>query len=88
MVFKIVFHVPYDEDFWDPDLAARLRRETPGDEHGPHIKIAADVPDAETGERVAIIRCKHHSLSEVEALAKLVRDALPHLVDLETSASE
>lgn len=88
MVFKIVFHIPYDEDVWDPDLAADLRRETPGDPHGPHIKIAADVPDAETGERVAIIRCKHHSLGEVEALANLVRNALPDLVDLNTSDSE
>ena len=88
MVYKIVFHVPYDEEFWDPDEAARLRRETPGDPHGPHIKIAADIPDAETGDRVAIIRCKHHTYAEVEALASLVRDALPRLVDTETDMSE
>lgn len=83
MVYKIVFHVPYDPAAWDPDVAAALRRETPGDPHGPHIKIATGVRDAETGEPVAIIRCKHHTLEAVEAYAAEVREALPRLVDVE-----
>ena len=83
MVFKIVFHVPYDEERWDPDLAARLRQVTPGDPHGPHIKIATGVVDAETGALMATIRCKHHSLAQVEVLAARVRAALPALLDLD-----
>ena len=82
MVYKIVFQVPYDEDHWDPEVAKALRTETPGDPHGPHIKLAANVRDAETGEPCAMIRCKHHTLPQVEALAAKVRQALPELLGL------
>ena len=83
MVFKIVFQVPYDEACWDEQLASNLRRVTPGDPHGPHIKIYVDERDPETGEPCARIRCKHHSLSEVERLAASVRAVLPALLGLE-----
>jgi hypothetical protein len=82
MVFKIVFQVPYNADQWDPDVASALRVETPGDRHGPHIKIAVDIKDAETGEPCAMIRCKHNSLESVELLADRVRLVLPELLGL------
>ena len=79
-VYKQVFQVPYDPEFWDEDVAERLRTYTPGDPHGPHIKIYTGIQDAETGELCAQIRCKHHALKDVQMLADRVQRALPHLL--------
>ena len=83
MVFKIVFQVPFDEDRWDPEVAADLGLRTPGDPHGPHIKIYTGRRDPETGAPCALIRCKHVSLAEVERFAQRVRDRLPRLLGME-----
>ena len=79
MVYKLVFQVPYDEEWWDPELAAELRMSTPGDPHGPHVKLYPGQTDRETGEPCAFIRCKHHSLAELE---RLVARVLPRLEEL------
>ena len=80
MVYKLVFQVPYDEDWWDPDVAAELRMTTPGDPHGPHVKIYPAKIDQETGAPCAFIRCKHHSLEELERLVARVLARLAELV--------
>lgn len=81
MVFKIVFQVPYDIDRWDPEVADELRMVTPGDPHGPHIKLSPPVSDSETGESCVQIRCKHASLEEVERLVSIVLEAIPRLIN-------
>lgn len=80
VVYKLVFQVPYDEESWDPEVADELRTVTPGDPHGPHIKLYPGRKDPETGEPCALIRCKHRSLEEVEAYARRVRETLPRLL--------
>jgi len=83
LVFKIVFQVPYDDECWDQDVADELRLVTPGDPHGPHIKVYPNQRDPETGEPCAHIRCKHHSLDAVQGLAARVRERLPALLGQE-----
>lgn len=66
MVFKVVFQIPFDQSKWDGTWAKDLRTETPGDPHGPHIKIYANQKDVETGAKVAFIRCKHTDLENLK----------------------
>lgn len=49
MVFKVVFQIPFDQIKWDETWANELRIETPGDPHGPQIKIYANEKDAGDG---------------------------------------
>lgn len=84
MVYKLVFQVPYDAGWWDPEVAEELRLTTPGDPHGPHVKIYPGRTDQETGQPCALIRCKHHSLADLE---RLVSRVLPRLSEL-TPAQE
>lgn len=66
MIFKAVFQIPCNENTWDEQWARELRTETPGDPHGPHIKIYANQKDVETGEKVIFIRCKHTNFEDLE----------------------
>jgi hypothetical protein len=79
-VYKLVFQVPYDEDSWDTEVADELRLVTPGDHHGPHVKIYPGRVDKETGEPCAFIRCKHHSLAGLQAMVARVLPQLEKLL--------
>lgn len=80
MVFKVVFQIPFDQSKWDETWAKDLRTETPGDPHGPHIKIYANQKDAETGERVIFIRCKHTDLENLKQYVDKVMQKIPEVL--------
>lgn len=80
MIFKAVFQIPYYEGTWDPIWANELRVETPGNPHGPYIKIYANEKDSETGEKVIFIRCKETSLEGLKKYADRVFEKLPEIL--------
>lgn len=79
-VYKVVLQIPRD-DRWAEDLL-ELRWQETEDPHGPHIKVYTDGEDAETGQPMVMIRCKHHSLEQAWALAEVVREKVAELEKL------
>ena len=80
MILKVVFQLPYDESTWDPTWANELRVETPGNPHGPHIKIYANEKDSETGEKVIFVRCKQTSLEGLKKYVDAVFEKFPEIL--------
>ena len=66
-MFKIVLQVPELEN----EVLVEPWQES-SDPHGPHIKIYRNKSCAETGAPITIIRCKHRTLEDVEALMNRV----------------
>jgi len=80
MVFKVVFQIPFDEGKWDEEWAREMRVEMPGNPNGPHIKIYANEKDAETGENVTFIRCKHTNLEDLKKYVNKIMERLPEVL--------
>ena len=80
MTFKVVFQIPFNQSKWDETWAKEMRTEIPGDPHGPHIKICANQKDAETGEKVLFIRCKHTNLEDLKQYGNKVIERLPEIL--------
>ncbi len=80
MVIKVVFQIPFDENKWDEAWTKELRTESPGDPHGPHIKIYANQKDVETGEKVIFIRCKHTDLENLKQYVDKVMKKIPEVL--------
>jgi len=80
MVLKVVFQIPFDQSKWGGTWAKDLRTETPGDPHGPHIKIYGNQKDAETGERMTFIRCKHKDLEILKQYVNKVMKKIPEVL--------
>ena len=66
-MFKVVLQVPELKS----EVLVEPWQET-SDPHGPHIKIYRNQACAETGAPMTFVRCKHRTLSEVQALMNKV----------------
>lgn len=81
---KTVFQIPYSDDA-EVVAAGLVWHENASNGHGPHIKVYANRKDAETGEPIIIIRCKHRSWGELRELSERVTDALEELYEGEST---